>query len=75
MSKELEALDELHCVAYGMKKYDENTIKAEKIIETALKALEVFKNHFGIEDYTHVIYAKELQCTKQEYELLKEELN
>ena len=40
MSKELEALeafDEVHCVAYGMKVYDSNTVEAEKIIETALK--------------------------------------
>jgi len=43
MSKELtplEAFNELHCVAYGMKAYDENTIKAEKIIERALKNAE-----------------------------------
>ena len=40
----LEALDELHCVAYGMKKYDSNTIKAEKIIESALKRLEKYEN-------------------------------
>ena len=42
MSKELtplEAFDELHCVTYGMKAYDENTIKAEKIIERALKSM------------------------------------
>lgn len=46
----LEALDELHCVAYGMKKYNENTIKAEKIVETALKNCEIDCKDFKLEE-------------------------
>ena len=43
MSKQLtplEAFDELHCVAYGMKAYDKHTIECENIIENELKEKE-----------------------------------
>ena len=74
MSKELtllEAFDELHCVAYGMKKYDENTIKAENIIEEALKTLEIIKDKadiFFIDDEGNP------NLTKEEKELTKKVL-
>ena len=39
----LKALDELHCVAMGMKKYDDDTLNAEKIIEKELKLAELYQ--------------------------------
>ncbi len=75
MSKELEAFDELHCVACGMKKYDEKTVKAEIIVETALKEYEETDNQisqlfekFGINGRTDLLkQLKALEIIKEKH--------
>ena len=83
MSKGLEALNELHCVAYGMKKYDEQTIKSEEVIEKYIEVIELIEskgikliipeNEFSNEHIDIQVFTRHLR--KEEFELIKEVLD